>query len=278
MKRKDGKRNNPGQGRKPNIETIFQRTIRTYAERFPEITDELLAKALPQSISFKCKHCKKLNTIKRVPGTGDKEVLIHIDNRVQGKATTRVELNERNRTLDNTTKAKWFIDVRTYETEMELTTIEAVEAEVLSLSAPNEAKAMSQNGQFATCNDGIEAAEAAEADQGSIVEIESVGGQGGDPDRKYDVLLVGSPSAETKIPNVESEVAGAVEAIIPAKNGGESEAREDNSEGEEDRQPEHWTSVEPEEPTFASIEEIEAKLQVRNREMENEAVEVSNFG
>ena len=66
MKRKDGKRNLPGQGRKKSIETVFKRTIQKYTDNFEAITDELLAKALPQSITFKCKFCKKINTIDKI--------------------------------------------------------------------------------------------------------------------------------------------------------------------------------------------------------------------
>jgi len=82
----------PGGGRKRKAETFFKEAISKYHEKLPEVTQHLIAKALgePQLIACpKCKHEWPVNIL----GTGDKDCLIHIDNRVQGKPVAKTEVD-----------------------------------------------------------------------------------------------------------------------------------------------------------------------------------------
>lgn len=87
----DKKRKNaPGQGRKPNKETMYKRAIDLYQENFEEIVREMIAKALAQEIVVECPECGHKWKLK-VAGTGDKDLLIHIDNRILGRAAQTID-------------------------------------------------------------------------------------------------------------------------------------------------------------------------------------------
>jgi hypothetical protein len=122
-----GKINAPGQGRKPKAETLYKEMIGKYAQHAPQFADEMTAKALPQSLPVTCPKCKHEFVIEKVPGTGDKDVLFHIEDRLLGKTPIAI---------DQRTSIKIMVSAEDYErasrlviTEEKLLLNEGIEGE-----------------------------------------------------------------------------------------------------------------------------------------------------
>jgi hypothetical protein len=113
--RKDGQKNLPGQGRKPKLGTMLKIAMEKYHGNFDKITEETIAKALPQSLKVKCPKCKHEWEILKVAGTGDKDMLQYINDRVLGRPTQSV---------DHRVTAQVIVSAEEYETARRIAVVD----------------------------------------------------------------------------------------------------------------------------------------------------------
>lgn len=86
----------PGSGRRPGRPlsslTAFRRGTDLIAGSYELIASEMLAKATGAPTDIKCPRCKHEFAV-RVAGSGDTDLLKHLDNRVSGKPIIRADVD-----------------------------------------------------------------------------------------------------------------------------------------------------------------------------------------
>lgn len=126
----------PGGGRKVSAETIFKKAMAQYREKLPEVTESLIAKALGEPQTIICKHCRKEFQV-NILGTGDKDCLIHIDNRIQGKPVAKTEVDLLARTeLSPSQAIRLLQQLHEFERQYQALDLEVIEGEVKELPCP----------------------------------------------------------------------------------------------------------------------------------------------
>jgi len=126
----------PGGGRKVSAETVFRQAMSKYRERLPDVTASLIAKALGEPQTVICRHCKKGFEV-NILGTGDKDCLIHIDNRIQGKPVAKTEVDLLARTeLSPSQALRLLQQLHEFERQYQAIDVDVIEGEVLELPCP----------------------------------------------------------------------------------------------------------------------------------------------
>ena len=264
---KPKRKNRPGQGRKPKANTYYKEGIESYLKAFPTIAKEIVNKAMPQTVSFKCKHCRRMNQLVAVPGTGDKDCLIHVDNRVQGKPSqvSTIELQNKSMQLDNTQLSRLYQEVIVFGEEFKAINFNVVEAQVKLLVSPLDTKQIQSDGSLmGACANQDNVSIPTEPFQ------ENEGGEGVVPLSPSEELLVGKPS---DLPENQNEG-----GICQVEDGSlKSHVGDKKVDSEEKKESQHWMAVEPTDEMDRLEQEIKARA-AGIALSPNDLVEVENFG
>lgn len=126
----------PGQGRKPKESTLFKEAQRVILDSHPETVRLLITKAHGIARKIKCPHCGQKFDYKVGDGV-DKELLQHLDNRVQGKPTNRIEADIK-QDISSSQMLRWYNEIMAYQSEMTSISVEEAHEKVKALPMPEK--------------------------------------------------------------------------------------------------------------------------------------------